>query len=102
MPFDRIDRGLIDAILDAYFETERTAAIHVLEDEKEHARRNALGIGGNPHISPRETKPIVLDKDGNDITPKNIYDFAGEGDKMRNFKAFQEMEKKYGGEPNAE
>jgi hypothetical protein len=34
VPFDRIDRTILDEILDTYFETDRTKAVWAIEDEK--------------------------------------------------------------------
>ena len=89
--FDRIDRAVIEEIMDHYFENDRTKAIHAIEDEK-----NASRIPADQIIHPRETPPIQLDKSGKDITPKNIYDLAGTG-RFGTVKALKELEKKYGG-----
>jgi hypothetical protein len=41
VPFDRIDRGLIEDLLDFYFETDRTAAVWNVQDERENKIKEA-------------------------------------------------------------
>jgi hypothetical protein len=98
IPFDRIDRTLIEEFLDVYFETDRTQAIWQLEDDKRNAMENQLNekYGGAPVQHPRETPLIVLDKQGNDVTPKNIYDLAGTGAKFTMAKTLKQLHEKYG------
>lgn len=85
--FDHIDRAVIEEMMDVYFETDRTAAVWAIEDEKR--------ISPQGEIIPRVTPPMELDKYGNDITPKNIYDLAGNGE-IAKTKFFQQLKEKYG------
>ena len=85
--FDRIDRSVIEGMMDVYFENDRTQAIWAIEDDK---RVQPAGA-----VLPRSTPPILLDKQGNDITPRNIYDLAGTPI-VAHAKFMADMEKKYG------
>lgn len=94
--FDRIDRQVVMEILDFYFETDRTQAVWALEDEKEKAKRNQLGLEGSAMVAPRTTAPIVLDKNQNDVTPKTIWSLKEHGAG----KVWAELERKYGSGSN--
>lgn len=96
--FDRIDRGVLEEMMDHYFTNDRTAAVWAIEDEKEAAKRNQLGGDEVAQIFPRSSPATVFDKDGNEITPKNIYDLAGTGSRFAIAKTLKELGEKYGGE----
>lgn len=92
VPFDRIDRQIIEEMMDVYFEEERTAAIWALQDEKEALKRGT--IEDSPRISEgAETDPVPF---------KDIYlNMAGTGPKFALAKLMNELHKKYGEDEQA-
>lgn len=92
VPFDRIDRGLIESFLDVYFETDRTAAIWQIEDEREKLKR----------LKPPPGEDFRLSNEGGAAEPtplKDIYsNLAGKPGALPLAKLMKDMEQKYGGD----
>lgn len=91
IPFDRIDRGLIEAAMDIYFETDRTQAVWKMEDEK--------------RIKMQEVPPAEdfrLSNEGGITEPQpigDIYtDLAGKPGAIPLAKMLNELNEKYGNE----
>lgn len=88
VPFDRIDRTLLDQILDVYFEVDRTQAIHAIEDQLNDKRRTPADD---------DAKRLEGATFPEGTTIGDIYTtLAGQPDKMRLAKLLNEMEVKYG------
>lgn len=87
VPFDRIDRQIIEDMMDVYFEEERTAAIWALHDEREALKRGT--IEDTPRLTDApEAAPLPF---------KDIYlNMAGEGPKFALAKLMNELHQKYG------
>lgn len=88
VPFDRIDRGLIEEMLDVYFETDRTQAVWAIEDEL-----NARRVEPEPSDTLRLSGPASPEP----VSVGDMYTrLAGQPDKMRLAKMFNELEERYG------
>lgn len=87
IPFDRIDRTLLDQFLDVYFEQDRDKAIQAIEDERNNKARTPDG----------EDLPRMLQAGAAPVSITDIYtSLAGQPDKLKLAKLLKEMEEKYG------
>lgn len=59
--FDRIDRQVIEEMMDHYFENDRTATVWALEDERNNRFKELPAIEEAPRMLPEDDAPTVGD-----------------------------------------